>query len=637
MDFLFSFFEFLTLGAGPFIVFAGMGTGTQSGKLKFKTISPANSSMSVTENSDHIVVSSNISSASAPANQVLWGTGTSFTSGFLKVDNTNKGIVNIKHIGEPSEVSSSYNDGSNSLLLKGRKSYIYNTTNNSNAISTCGTKLCYTTDSNIISSVDSAIDGYGYNAGLNTIIGSYTSDITGYSRSSTILSSGGKMCRQKLGSIISSSNSCNNTQYQSCGNSIISSWGAQILGCKTNFNSIISSIADNYISHNNPLANDANNNFIGASRGSAIKGGQVNPGITYGSKNSSILSSLESIICDGKFSSIIGSCGSKICFYRFYGSVVRNNDYNSIIGSRNSRISICVTGEYYSHYSCTNTIISSDDSKDYASCNTAIVSSIGSKIKRSSSSVIFSSCNSDVYDSCSSSIVSSAGSAISSSRSSAIVSGFQNQICSGSHYSVIINGCFNIISKESYRAVILSGACNIIGFKGSLCNPVIIAGCKNCIEAVGSENTSIIGGYNNCISGSSDHSQILGGTCNRSGASTNSVIIGGCKNYLINARYSVIIGGRSNVNSSYTAACNLISIANDYSNLTGSLKSVAIIGTSNLSTISLGYSYLTMVDNFIFDKCVIVQCDQISSFCGCTTTFNPSTTSFRIRKGFITG
>jgi hypothetical protein len=652
MDFLFSIFEFLTLGAGPFFVFAGMGTGTQSGKLKFKNISPsADGSTSITENSDHIVVSSNISSSSAPSCEVLWGTGTSFTSGFLRVDNTNRSIVNIKHIGSSGEVSNSKNDGYRSLLLKACKSGIYINVNNSNAISTCIAKLCTTNESNIISSIDSTIDGDSYNSRANTIIGSYGSCTMGYSEYSTILSSYGRNCRQKLGSIISSLVSCNITQYQSCGNSILSSCAAQIIGCKTNFNSIISSTSDNYISHFNPLANGANHNFIGASRGSAIKGGQVKYGITTGSQNSSILGSVESSIKDAKFSSIIGSCGSKICFYRFYGKNDSPfNDYNSIIGSRNSMISTCNTDEYYGYStSCTNTIISSKDSKDYSSCNTAIISSIGSVIlKRSSASAIVSSCNSTLYYSQYSSIVSSAGSNISCSKSSVVLSGRGNEIRSGSNYSAIINGCLNRISF-SYNAVILTGTCNKIGVnsKGASCNSVIIAGCKNYIKAVAIfgnciSNSSIIGGYCNTMCDAPHSSQILGGSCNSIGTiltSTiidSSVIIAGCKNVLASGsnRNNVIIGGcnNSNFNSPF---CNSVIIASYNSNMGGVVKSSALIGTTNVSYLSNDI-YLTRVENFIFDRCVIVGKMGGPPNYGQTTTLNPSTTSFNIRRGFVT-
>lgn len=641
MDFLFSIFEFLTIGAGPFFVFGGMGTGTQSGNLKFKGISATDESISITENPDHIVVSSNISPVSAPTNLVLWGTGTSVTSGFLTVDNSNRSIINIKQIGKTADLTESDNIGSQSILVRSRKAYICGNVDDSNIMFSCVATLKDARSSNIVSSYESFIDGYGYDSRSNTIIGSYQSCNKGYSQYSTILSSCGMMCRQKLGSIISSKQSTLDTQYQSCGNSTISSCTTQIIGCKTNFNSIISSIKDNYIGHFNSITLCSSYNFIGSSIGSVIKGGQP-ISMTYGSRNSSILSSLESYVFDGKFSSIIGSRLSRIYLYKNYGKVADpQNNYNSIIGSRSSKISNTETNEYSGFNSNFNSTISSFGSNNYASCRTAIVSSMGSKIKRSSSSAIVSSCNSTLYCSCYSAIVSSACSTISDVKSSAIVSGIQNSICSSSHYSAVINGFKNSIYC-SYRSVILSGAENKIGFKSGSYDSVIVGGCKNYIQSVNTRRTSIIGGYCNLISFDTIDSQILGGSGNSLCANVtsveNSVIITGCRNNISRGANNVIIGGCCNIISPLVTipTSNSLVLASYGSNMIGNMRSSALIGTSNVSYNSNDI-YLTRVQNFIFDRCVIIP-DIITGFpfYGSTGTFNPSTTSFKIRKGFIT-
>ena len=132
MDFLFSIFEFLIIAGGPFCVFAGMGTGTQSGKLKFRNIVAADSSIEITENSSCVTLKSNGNAVLVPANKIPWGNTSSITWGFLEVDTSVQAITGAYIISNSSNslIGTSFSSGFNNLIIRPNNNKLFGSSNN---------------------------------------------------------------------------------------------------------------------------------------------------------------------------------------------------------------------------------------------------------------------------------------------------------------------------------------------------------------------------------------------------------------------------------------------------------------------------------------------------------------------------
>jgi hypothetical protein len=134
---------------------------------------------------------------------------------------------------------------------------------------------------------------------------------------------------------------------------------------------------------------------------------------------------------------------------------------------------------------------------------------------------------------------------------STIIGGYSNEIC-GSGYAVcdsgIFGGCDNLI-YDSVQSVIIGGYCNKIEgstASGSTSNSAILAGRCNYVTN-NSDNSTIVGGEENCINFSCG-SSIISGYCNLIDCNNVfSTIIGGYCNWIKNdSNYSTIVGGYDN-------------------------------------------------------------------------------------------
>jgi hypothetical protein len=620
MDFIFSIFEFVTLAAGPFCVFAGMGTGTQSGKLKFRSIINGDSSISITQDSTSLIVSSNKTTLSAPINKVLWGTGTSTSYGFLEVDTNSTMLIGAEMIESDSVgVANSQNSmmintwktciesSQSSNHISDIKSYMLSGIAFGNIIGGCYNNMKYSYSTSVINSVLTCT----YQNNYGTILSSNCTCLK-YTDQSSIISS------TYLSFIDGVTNSSKSRNI-----SLISSRKSKIIGPEICNSTIISSVCS-CVYHYNPLGTLNSNNSIISSCSSLIAGGQTSGGITLGSKGSTILSGSNNIICDGCFSSIIsGSCNS-ICIYKYGGSLYTTcSSYNTIISGYCNRIYTIVNteqgGDIYgiSIIGSKKSVVSDNSSKASALINTENAS-----ITNSNYSVNISSKYSSVSAGNNSSILSDSGvsgnpTLISGdnsvllvgkknrlvSDSSAIVGSYYSRICQ-SKYSAIVSGLCNNICSSAGKSVIISGCCNIVRSESS----VIISGIKNCVCS--SENGTILSGCSNRIISGSNNSSIIAGAGNKIESGISSIMLGGCANAIL-ATQSSVLGGFNNI------IC-----ANRSS----------IIGSCN---ISLTGSNTTFVSNFIFDLNSYIG-PEPTPHCGKTSLFNPATTPFKIRKGFIT-
>ncbi len=632
MDFLFSIFEFLVIAGGPFCVFAGMGKDKNVGKLTFRNLIAADSSIEITENTGCVTLKSNSSGVSVPLNKVPWGTTSSITWGFLEVDTDVQAITGAYIIANrpASIIGTTFSPGGNNLIV--------NPLNN---------KIFGSFDSVLVTSKESKM----YQASRrNALIGGYENIICGGDNSSvinsgiscnqyvyisSILSSvNSQLCQTSYSSVLSSRKS--NIRYISsgtkvCNSTIISSYLGRNTG--NNHSTIISS-RNSYIMHGNALSSVASSNSIISSCSSCICGGQVFDGITVGSLRSTVLSSICSNITDSCGSTIIGGNRNTVCVYTYAGGNVTapTSCHNTIIGGTYNRISQNNSNESTGNIKY-NSTLSSKCTFIYNSCVSSILTSEssainGTYINAGRWSVIIggvSGKKNSIIGSNVSAIINSPCSRIGGNCTIGIIGGCSNYI-SASYYSGIIGGFDNAIKTGTFRSSIIAGCLNCL--YSSTGDSVIVAG--DCNKILQSYRSSILGGLCNCIR-KSINSAVLGGECNyaKSIASIDKsgVIISGCKNETY-SKYSVIVGGKVNyIGNGGTTLYSAILGGESNSLLT---PYSVIVGSCNIT--SSGSKGTTFLTNLIFDKHVCIN----SAHCGRSGTIAPGIAGFKIRNGFIT-
>jgi hypothetical protein len=546
--------EFIYLSA---TIFAGMGSGTQSGKLKFKNIL-AGSKISICEDQTGFTVSSTVNTGTNPSisqNAIAYGTGTSVTSYSFAVNSTPNfiGLYGFKSIIQGSAKNyvckSQYSmiiGGDFNELKSAATSVIIGGTRNSHdpQVYTNNWLGNPTSDgSTIISSVNTDSK---YSSGIsavsskNTIIGNNFETIC---NSSSISSSYGFLRMANSSSIISSVAVC------LIGEQTVSYYNQEMF-------SAISSCNSNIKQFDNPL-----NPLLNISKNYA--------------KNNSVISAYKSNICilgkDNYISqtSIIGSRRSQIrnIVDNSYPYATTSTKQTSIIASQNATASIPQSAIISSNNSCIHRNFASFD-PEVAPGSTIIGSSRIASVKKTddyNSTTLFSDCS---LNSNFSSIISSYKTLNGSNKSFNQVhistegsSISCNGVTIGTLNSLVRNNSFSIATRCSQN--ILGGYKSCIGL-GSLSSYFRNFGIGGSCNMSGSCGVGIVGGECNFTSykAKGTHSYInfnthllgsyvVGGKCNGNFNSRNSLIGGGYSNYLSNTQESIILGGYKNQICSY--------------------------------------------------------------------------------------
>lgn len=629
MDFLFSIFEFLIIAGGPFCVFAGMGKDKNVGKLTFRNLIAADSSIEITENGACVTLKSNSSDVSVPLNKVPWGTTSSITWGFLEVDTSVHAITGAYIIANQptSIIGTTFSPGGNNLIVNPKNNKMYGACDS--VIVTSGRSYMYKVGrrSAIIGGFCNKICGGDSSSIINSCI-----SCNQYAYLSSILSSrNSQLCQTCFSSILSSQKS--DIRYISTGqqvfnSTIISSYLGRNTG--NNYSTIISS-RQSYMFHSNALSSGGSNSIMSSCL-SCINGGQVIDGITIGSLRSTVLASCGSIINDSCGSTIVSGRKNFICVYTYGGGNVNTSEncHNTIIGGYCNKIHQYDSPESYSNVKY-NSILSSRCSFIYSNIDfsSIITSEKDSILSNGTSNVIIggSLCGKTVISASNrSSIINSQCASITISNTTGIVGGFCQCISEGT-YTGILGGSFHIIRSKSSDSSILGGCTNR---HCTSARSAMIAGCINQITI--SDNSAILGGHCNLIY-KIDNSAILGGQCSciqtlSTKGLSGGVIIAGRKNQIYNTSYSVILGGTDNYIGNAGGNLQYSAILGGRANGTTGAFSV-IVGSFNKSS---NCSFSTTVTNLIFDKHVCIS----STYQGRSGTIAPGIGVFKIRKGFIT-
>jgi hypothetical protein len=660
------------LAAGPYFLFGGMGSGTQSGKLLFKQLCEGDSSITLTENLDSITIDSNVPNTNTTISscEIVYGTGTGITSSFAKVSGGDKQLLGISSIGTLTFSSgwgvcdaSGVPTSCNSLIISS-----YNVDNlnykgrNSNILGSAKSKICCSCETDIIGSQNSNFNC----SSLSSIVTSINVTSSTSFQSTIIGGYNSQICNSCYASIISGSNNIINytsniNKSKTCGNSIISSNLSCIKSNSTksgsinSFNSILSS-NNSFIVHTNPGGSGKGTtqsielglNSIISSDCSYICGAIYNKSKLYscGSDTSVIISTIRGKIVDSCRSSIISGCCNSIIL-SLTGSAdvmsTANIQNVSIIGGKNNNI--CLFQDVDKHtatISIANSGIISSKGITFSEANNrsirqfSVISSadlnlpgicnINSSIigSRSTKSVLMTCvCHSAVINSCSNA-TNAQGIVWRSCR--AVLLNTEDSDIQSSIDSVIVNGSMNSFPGISCRSVIVSGCCNSLyannsvilsGYKNYTrgCNSIISAGGCNTI-CDGSKDSIIFSGFKNTVC--DYQNAIVSSACSYIGSSDifqkeiSTVIIGGCKNCIIsNSQNSSIIGG-----------CNNCIVGLSFS---------AIIGSSDKGLTGSFHNTL-YVSKLIFD--LPAYAGGSTAFAGLTTTLTASW-SFKVRNGLI--
>ena len=572
------FIEFLDLilFAGPFVVFAGMGNGKDSGKLTFRGFTSSDNTVQFISDSNGITFSSSGGGTTIPIDdkEIVYGTGTGITSSFLCLD-VRSGYRSITGPVIIQSDNSSVNKYNGDSSFFKRNSMIIGGNNNEFCTQTPSGKLC----NSIIIGGQNNIDCGGNSSAV------YSGGNVLLSNSSTCL-----VCTNRS-SIISSAQVC---VYKSCNqnSSIISS--SQVCIFDGIYNSAIIS------SRINKTGSKLSNSVIISSCAAVCK--------TNGFKRSpyrtTIMSSYKSNIND-KGSSIISSYKSSIFGTRSgYNTVISSECSiinNSCFSTVASTLKSCIDARSWCYLSSNSFLWSPLLTATTIKYSSILAGSYNRIIISNTSSVNQRICNSTILAGMSNSIITdytngldSIGNVIISGNCNnligsrySLLSGFESEIINsenssilGSNFSsltasnsVILNSHCSKISGD--RSLIISSLDSRIGF---LSDSIIISSTGSCISVVGnnkggarnsivSSNRSciflnslntIIGGY--CHYSCGYYTTILAGNCNKSCGKFSS-LIGGSKNCLngdILSEYAVIVGGCNNC--IYNTSCNNVII-----------------------------------------------------------------------------
>jgi len=600
-DFLHIIFNFsidLILGAGPFLVFKCMGSGSQSGKLLFKTLGDGKNISTIDSGSTLCIQDTMIFDATMPGEMVAVGTGTSIKSSQRFVAQSlgfggapSKRGINLPGIGSCNIMKNSrnYAIGQKSLIINSSISTIYDDKDNylnKNIINSSGSRigdLIYNETlppygssikySSIINSCGGCITKF---TSHSTIIGSHKSKIERSSQSSIIGGECGIICdyyryqsQQACYNFIGggynnkirNSNILADSNYANVkNNSIFSGMSNCISGSL--FGSILSGRCNNIEGHETGKGNFTYN-LIGGGFKNLIKSYSQKEGCYLTSHSQTIINGKENQICAAYYSLILNGLKNKIvnrydknttgasCLMN---SFVINGKYNSITHHFNSGI---INGYK-------NKIYYEKPKPGSSICNNIIVNGSENSICAAQNTVILNGCENSTCGSYGSVILTGEQNTIKLSCYSSIINGTSSTIYS-SKYSTIDSGC-SCIKIGCHDTIISYGQCNcILQDSGQTGNNSILGGTRNYIRTVGKSGVTrtlytsvIIGGKCNqiCQRTVSCSVGILGGSFNRSSRSSLSGIFGGEQNVLgllpvdftgTSTCISSIIGGFRNV------------------------------------------------------------------------------------------
>jgi hypothetical protein len=593
--------------AGPFYIFGGMGTGKDSGKLLFKSLTSSNSSVNIFEDETGITFSSAGGGGGSNAinkERIVWGTGTGITSSYCS---SFFGYENILAISNKTGYESIYGpqiwsvgvpdssvQSKSSIVVGGRCGCIQTSSGKDNILvggycNSFSTSLSLGNNAilggcknNFCLSSNSVIMGGGVNrfscqtissqpTSNSVIIGSGCVRVSYGSDDSTIISSSfigdvnnnsTDFCTKiqqttlmsSLGTCISEGNPYTDSLESSkpIGASLISTISSRI---SSKFNSLISFTNGSILGSASVSCRNTYYNSIISQNGGCIVSACLNSmisndGISYikGLNNNN----LNTLKCFTR--NILNStCNSKIFFENegvLSGACVINS---SIIGGRAN----CIGTKWYSFSDTTfgawritksNLIFSGATNSILSSCESSILQSGDSRIDKSLNSSIISSVKSCIGWTSSESL----------ETSTSIISSENSYIAKLSCRSVIIASCDSKI-KCSQISSIIGSTNSSISQQGIICcgNNSIISSSDSTIctrklinDDFGRSNL-IISGRSNCIE-YNNFSSIVGGCCNKiyEGAIVSgSLIIAGCCNLITMTSPitdNVIIGGRCN-------------------------------------------------------------------------------------------
>ena len=321
------------------------------------------------------------------------------------------------------------------------------------------------------------------------------------------------------------------------------------------------------------LIKGGSNNFLVGGRLLFTSGYYRNyPNDIYTSNNSAILSGCMNTITQSCSSSIISSLCTDIC--ASYGisiigsrnSIVRKGSSSGIINSNSSNILASTVATDRSLY---NTIVSSSNGNICASncaCNTirnslllnsycgfilgnsqfsSVISSSRSiicTVNGIQSSLIGGSKTLVLIGGENNSITLATPSDTTSIRNSSIISASGSRIFKTSGAVIIGGASSSIMGTGSYASIINSNASRIISTQNFQPNNSSIIGGNQAYIGTHSANSTILGGFKNCIERSLN-AAIIGSTGSSLFNSSNSILVGGSLNCIQGSSNSAIIGG----------------------------------------------------------------------------------------------
>jgi hypothetical protein len=579
IDFLFNFIPDIILLGGPFCVFAGMGTGSNTGKLNFKQIcSEGGITVAVTESTSSLDITSSggggVGVGSILTNKIATGIGTGITpsrTGFWPNSGGGVGTWNTRNIYGVSIIGSSkpptYNSNvvacsdKRGMIIGGASNYVGLYSYNSVIVNSFNSNLIYDSgniDSSIIlNSQDSQIT----NGCMSSIINSTSSYIKdkGTSNSTIVNSESSKICPISP-SLYGSFNSIFNSE---CSQISDSYWSSIMSGC---FNCL---------------------------RG--VKSGSIFNGLFNCIRNSdtdvwSYANSIVNGVCNriycGQFNSnnIFNGCKN------FMVGNNRNNIFNgnSIINGDRNRICMDIQGGATCYSSITNGVgnclkYTNQSTIMGGYCNQIISTSKNSTISSSRCSII-----------CSSEQTSILGSLNSKTRlveNSTIIGGYTSYICNTNQSSIITGTGSELLGYGKVGITILGGYSNKIcnsGYSVNVSykqncifgnNPI----CHNFLHGIRSNTmnrsrfTSIIGGYESNLTAQTLYSSIIGGDKGTMSADSFSSILSGYKNKTSSNCTSLIVGGANN----YLCASNNSAILSSCSSVLLNTSNTVLAGSCN--------------------------------------------------------
>lgn len=543
----------LILATSPAYVFAGMGSGSQSGKLTFKKIF-SGEGINITQDNTSLMfqVTGGSNAIGIDSCEIVMGNSITGITGStnIKTCEAYKAITGVRVIsGTFSPLSYSLlNQSRTSIIIAGRSNCIES---NSQYSSIIGGNLNCINKSVPYSYYGTILGGCRNKIceGSGTIITSRCSTIYGASVNSNLIVGGFKNLISTTSNINYTSiiGGCFNRMYDMRYSSIINSCYSNV---KNNFATSINSIGVTKLE--SPMFVDIggdgntsqctlNEQFTSiSSRKSQLSRRAEDTSIissyascAYQATASSIISSICSNISDTIYGSIISSCSSKIL-----GTNSTNSHFNSIISSNKGVILNSGGSSVISSYGAT--VSFSISSTILSSCCGVIRNSIGSVL----SNIRGDYAGTGIYNSTFSVAFFRQCFFINNSVNSVGITGVKGEMnCSINSASIGLNDLIQKGGKPGYRNFILSFDTACIMSDGLTSSDNFASGCFSCIcdthrssiisstcaYMSDSQDSSIIGSYNSCIIGSTS-SVIIGSRFTKISNSRNSAIIAGWPN-----------------------------------------------------------------------------------------------------------